>query len=716
MKVTILNITRRTGGFDVLEDNLKRQTILPDLIASNDVELLCVDEITGRKRDRAFSMLCKEVGLLNWRHIYPPDYDPPRWGKLCRANNTGLKNAHGDYIFFLNDYLWIPDNCLEKMLKASEETPFPLLITCPNDRTNVPPKSVCRDLSRNTEYSIYASKFSGRLWNFPNVECWYTDARVRESSEADYHRNPIEWEACVAMAPTKLLRDAGGWNEELDYGYAQDNIDVANRALILDQSARVYLMREMYTVSISHQQYWDDPADMAEACERNRRKVEPTLEIIQKLRKIQGLPALPFTEGLDDGNGWHPVRSAAAVFDPNWQEPIVVKSKTMSIIFWMPDIGSWQPINPLTPFANALGGRETACVRLAQELAKLGCTVGVVTKTTASTTIQYEEIDWIPVDGFNKRFIADYDVLVSMENADIFRRVRARELNILHYQCTYPQTPVGDLDKHIDHYFLISRYQQFTLRSQDPMINPDKCVVFGNGVDLERYDSLNVKKKPGRMVWSSAPDRGLMHILRWWPRLKAEFPELNLRVFYDIEKNLGPWAWTMQLQAEWYHQCREGVLQPGIQYMGPVDQKLLARFQKESEVFLYPCDPSAPTETFCITALENAAAGVPMILSTADCLQEIYGGKRDCAWFLPVPIMDSDWIGAFSELYRDKDRLHQNDASARSVAEMFTWKNIAKSWYEFLKTRATLDNSDNINDLIDDTEYALGGYGAVPVS
>src|SRR5947208_1192287 len=157
MKVSILTVTKRTGGLDVLEDSLRRQTILPALVAAHEIEWVVVDELANNtKRRNAVELTAQRLGLPIV-HQYPPDYDPPRYSKLNRAENIGLDCTRGKYIFFLNDYVWIPNDTLERMLSVSEKEEFPLLVTCPNERTSFPPPIALR--TGDTSYTIFATFF-----------------------------------------------------------------------------------------------------------------------------------------------------------------------------------------------------------------------------------------------------------------------------------------------------------------------------------------------------------------------------------------------------------------------------------------------------------------------------------------------------------------------------------------------------------------------------
>lgn len=684
MKVSILSISNHYGGLDVFEDDLRRQTIWKRLVATSDVEWIFVDELKdlpGRKE--AFLDVGTRLGVECF-HTTAPDYEPPRYTKLNRSLNWGLDLARGEYIFYLDDYIWIPDDCLEQMLQVADATDWPLLITPRTDRAKFPAKEWVGDLTH--PYSIYKRNFVELAALFPNVPTFWQDQRTRINSVI-----PYDWEPPAGLAPRQLLIEAHGYDESMDHGYASGHADIARKILEKHPEARVHFMPQVHCINIDQREYWDDRADL-------HGKVVANQAIV--IERVEGKKAVVGFDDIKPGHVYD-ARENDINVDLGPKEP-----DPLSICFWMPDIGGWSKIDPTNPFARALGGRETACIRLAQELAKLGACVAIVAPMTVSKPIQVGSVDWVPLDGFDLKFLNGYDVVVSMERGDVFEKVRAKKLNVLHMQCTYSLYDLNKLDRKIDHYFLISKFQDYTLRSQMPKINADKCVVFGNAVDLERFDSLQVETIPGRLVWSSAPDRGLHHLLRWWPRLKEAIPELSLRVFYDLESNLGPHQWGMSLQSEWYYKCKEGLTQPGVEYFGPIAQDLLARYQKQADAFVYPCDPVSPTETFCITALENCAARVPMILSTADCLQEIYGGVRDAAWFLDLPVQDDAWVQTIVELFKDKEQLRQNVERGRALAEHFTWANLARRWLDFLTRRVTLDNPDAINDLVEQEEMA----------
>ncbi len=373
-----------------------------------------------------------------------------------------------------------------------------------------------------------------------------------------------------------------------------------------------------------------------------------------------------------------------------------------SVAFYLPDHGLWPDIDVKDPLGKALGGRETAAIRLSQELAVLGWRISIYGAMREGYTDPVTKVEWEPLTPGWKRRASDHDVTVSCEHPEIFDRIRSK-LNICHYQCchTPPDNPVTPFAKHIDNYFILSNYQRYTLCQDDSGIDPLTCVTFGNGVDLERYDSItDVPMVPGRLTWSSSPDRGLHHLLRWWPTLKEMIPELSLRVFYSLS-NMNVYKFAQEVRSEWAMAIDQASSLPGVELVGKVDQVTLAREQKASQFWCYPCDPIAPTETFCITALENAAARIPMLMSTADCLPEIYGGERGAAWFLELPVQDRMWISAIAQMFTEPEQAAGRVPAARRLAEAYTWAKIAQRWSDFLEERLNLSDPEKIHDLVD---------------
>jgi len=256
---------------------------------------------------------------------------------------------------------------------------------------------------------------------------------------------------------------------------------------------------------------------------------------------------------------------------------------------------------------------------------------------------------------------------------------------VFHSQFAAPAAPIGRLDRKIDAYVLLTYYQQQSMRERDPAMDADKCVLIGNGVDLARYDQP-VEKVPGRFIYSSSPDRGLHHLLRMWPILKAKHPHITLRIFYPMDALMDA-RWQHWLPSEWARVIDEGRSLEGVEYVGAVDQATLAREQLAAELMVYPCDPAANCETFCITALECAAARTPMLLGASDCLPDVYG---QVAYFGDVPILDSAWIDAISSLIEDSELRQRNIEKARAFAEEHTWSRVGDAWHFFLSERLKL--------------------------
>lgn len=353
------------------------------------------------------------------------------------------------------------------------------------------------------------------------------------------------------------------------------------------------------------------------------------------------------------------------------------------------------PINPEAPFNQVLSPSAESVISLARELSQLDWHVTIYTACLPGC---YGRVTFADArDKASLRGLRDRDVLVSVDQAEIFRRYRA-PLKIL--ACYHARTaPVGELDRVIDQYFMLSATQRFYLRQDDPAISADKCVLFGNGVDHELYQQPTFKV-PHRIVWTMPPDNGLVHLIAHWQGFKNAIPDLQLQVATQVEEAIRDWRWSSDIRSEWAQLLDEGRHLPDVFYRGFLPPSERARLQKSAGLFVYPCDPTEPSEVWCDAALQNAAAGVPMLLASTDALYEVYGAHRGAAWFIEAPITMTDWIAGVSQLLTIPSVADQAAERARGFAARYSWQNVATAWSEFLVKRQELDRENDLEQTI----------------
>jgi|SRR3990170_2083591 len=107
MKLSLVYYTYRPGAFDLLIDSLSRQDY-------DDWELIIVDDYPYRDVDLYFSKLTSMGIPLVWygRQKEKCYSDTPF--SICNVMNTGLLNAAGDVVVFLQDYSWLPRTALSR--------------------------------------------------------------------------------------------------------------------------------------------------------------------------------------------------------------------------------------------------------------------------------------------------------------------------------------------------------------------------------------------------------------------------------------------------------------------------------------------------------------------------------------------------------------------------------------------------------------------------
>lgn len=273
MRLSIVYTTKRKGGLDILEDNLRRQHVLHDLLHQGEVELVAIDEHADNAyRRRALYSLANRIGFMTFWHVCPGDYEEPRFSKRMRARNCGLYYAKGTYVFFLDDYIWIPDNTIGRMLMKAENEPPLFFLTAAVDRT----LAVTLDHVRGTdyEYSIFEDTFQPSAFGFPDVPIARRDPRAAADDAAHvgaYSRNPFLWNQAVALAPRQLLGVNPGYDEDFDHGEGHGEAEFVRYILKREKQAQIYFMKTLRAVALETSQFWTDAPGLRQAAERNLR-------------------------------------------------------------------------------------------------------------------------------------------------------------------------------------------------------------------------------------------------------------------------------------------------------------------------------------------------------------------------------------------------------------------------------------------------------------
>ena len=195
MSFTVLTVTKRVGWEETGLLSINRQTVQPDkwVIVYEEPLSIVVSDV--------------DTQLIQ---------APPKL-RICNLNaslNAGLKKINTDYVIFYQDFIDLQEDCFEKLLSLVDEKTF--VTTCtPN----------------------YDGSDDGR----------YT------GMDGPRRCRPEEWEANVSIAPMKLIRELGGYDEEYDNGWSWDNVNLAQRAamlgarFVLDESNRPILLRHEQT-------------------------------------------------------------------------------------------------------------------------------------------------------------------------------------------------------------------------------------------------------------------------------------------------------------------------------------------------------------------------------------------------------------------------------------------------------------------------------------
>lgn len=215
MKISILNITVRWGGLDILRASLERQTF-------KDFELVIVDGL-WENREPQVKNYFKDYNLI---YIRSSKKRESAYSNLAHADNEGFRNCSGELIVCIQDFIWAPPFLLYKFWEAYEAYGN-ILVGAVGHQYCKPGKEDIKN--PKGKITIFKEDFNER----PENPCWQ-DPRMRLDQGTFYETAPVNWELSCSSIPKKVIYELGGMDEEYDFqGFAYDNVNIAQRAEFL---------------------------------------------------------------------------------------------------------------------------------------------------------------------------------------------------------------------------------------------------------------------------------------------------------------------------------------------------------------------------------------------------------------------------------------------------------------------------------------------------
>lgn len=264
-----------------------------------------------------------------------------------------------------------------------------------------------------------------------------------------------------------------------------------------------------------------------------------------------------------------------------------------------------------------IGGSETACICLARALKQRGHEVHVFCLTDHPGI--YDGVTYHPIaDLYRFNAVTQFDVFVCSRHFELLRKeIRAKLILAWCHDVLVNKEHLQAALWQVDKVILLSKFHVDNHLAQVPDLSP---LVWqsSNGVDMDVVRANIRPKVPGKLIYTSRPERGLIYLLRdIFPQLLKDRPDLTLHVCaYDT-----PGLQIPDEVAQIHAECTRliGGLGDRVVRLGSLTKARLYQEISSAELWVYPTDFP---EISCIGAMEAQACGTWYVTTNAFALPE----------------------------------------------------------------------------------------------
>jgi glycosyltransferase involved in cell wall biosynthesis len=348
-----------------------------------------------------------------------------------------------------------------------------------------------------------------------------------------------------------------------------------------------------------------------------------------------------------------------------------------------PGFEQWSPKN----LEKGIGGSEAAVIYAAKELVKLGYKVTVYGDPREDQG-EYEGVTYLPWYFINVKDTFNI-LLIWRAIGFLDSGFQARQTYLWAHDVPTNPDFIEERMKKLTKIFALSQYHRslFMMQKDKQMIDipDDKFLVTGNGALY--YDIKEEERDPHRMIYASSYDRGLVHLLLIWSKIREAVPDANLHIFYGWQTYDAIFKDNPERQM-WKAKMEKMMSQEGITHHGRVSHEELAKEFSKSGVFAYPTDFQ---EISCQNAMTAQIYGaVPVVTNYAALKETVEFGKKVDADITSLEGKELYLNELVEALGNDKWQEEERAKMIPWAKEKFTWDKVAKQWKEqFEKDKVT---------------------------
>lgn len=347
--------------------------------------------------------------------------------------------------------------------------------------------------------------------------------------------------------------------------------------------------------------------------------------------------------------------------------------------------------NPELFETKGFGGSEEAVINIAKELAELGWEVTVYNRC-GPVPKKHGKVWYKPFWMWNYRDVVDV-LVVWRHPKPLDFELGAKKVFIDLHDVVPPEEFTAARITKMEKAMVKTNFH----RSLFPNIPDDKIAVIPNGQDNSLFKGEGIKD-PYLIINTSSPDRSMDVLPELFLEVKKQVPEAKMKWAYgwgnfdDIFKG-------DPLRQKWKKDVEEKIAAAGIECLGKIPQKDVAKLYEEATILAYP---SEFAEIDCISVKKAQAAGCIPVTTDFGAFDEsvqfgvkIPSKKTNKDWSkayqfgygITDPKMKKEWVDAVVELLKG-DGVFTDGCSipgGKSWARKFDWDKIAKRWNDVLK-------------------------------